>query len=323
MKKLFGTLMLSIVLVGLLGCNLPLTPTPVPTEAQEPCVGPAITIGDISDDPDEVITSMLPFANYLAGHLAAFGYVCGRVIVPDTVDEMIELIRNEEVDIYLDSMYPATLVSNATGARPILRRWRNCDPDYYSVIFTTTDSGITAVEDLPGHMIAMDRSYSTSGFALPAVYLLDRGLNLVVKDSYDEPVAANEVGIYFSLDDKNTLNLVLEGKASAGATDDYFFGKWEQEAPGTLVKLAETQSMPRQAVLVRPGLGRDLQDAIKEELANAHLTPVGRSILDQAAQTCKFDDTPNGIEAAFEQMQVMHSKIEEIPGWQDAFNEGY
>ena len=323
MKRFFAILTLSIVVISLLGCNLPRAETPVPTEAEEPCLGPALTIGDISDDPDEVISSMLPFANYLAEHLAAFGYACGKVIVPDTVDEIVELINNEEVDIYLDSMYPATLVSNATGARPILRRWRNCDPDYYSVIFTTTDSGITAVEDLPGHMIAMDRSYSTSGFVLPAVYLLDHGLNLVVKDSYDEPVAEDEVGIYFSLDDKNTLNLVLEGKASAGATDDYFFGKWEQEAPGKLVNLAQTVSMPRQAVLVRPGLGGDLQDAIKDELANAHLNPVGRSILDQAAQTCRFDDTPDGIEAAFEQMRAMHTKIEEIPGWQDAFNEGH
>lgn len=323
MKRFFGILILSILLGSLWGCNLPLTETPVPTVADDTCRGPAITVGDISDDPDEVITSMLPFANYLAGRLGAFGYECGRVIVPDTVDEIIELIKSEEVDIYLDSMYPATLVSNATDAQPILRRWRNCDPDYYSVIFTTTDSGITAIEDLPGHMMAMDRSYSTSGFALPAVYLIDHGLNLIVKDSYDEMPTMNEVGIYFSLDDKNTLNLVLEGKASAGATDDYFFNKWEQEAPGTLVKLGETVSVPRQAVLVRAGLGSDLQDAIKEELTKAHLDPVGLEILDQAAQTCKFDDTPDGIEAAFEQMQAMHTKIKEIPGWQDAFLQGH
>ena len=323
MKRFLSVLIGSILVGSLLGCNAAPTQTSFPTESSSPCVGRAFTIGDISDDPDEVIRGDLPLASYLAEHLASFGYVCGKMLVTDTVDEMIAAIKNEEVDIYMDSMYPATLVSNATGAQPILRRWRNCDPEYYSVIFTTPDSGITAVEDLPGHMIAMDRSYSTSGFALPAAYLIDHGLKLVVKDAYTEPVAEDEVGIFFSLDDKNTLNLVLEGKVGAGATDDFYFGKWGQEAPGRLVNLAETASMPRQAVLVRPGLGSDLREAIKEQLSQAHLNPTGFSVLDQAAQTCKFDDTPDGINAAFAQMKQMHDKLKQIPGWQEAFLQGH
>jgi phosphonate transport system substrate-binding protein len=322
MKRFYYILILAIVVGGLSGCSLPPAETPVPTEASNACVGPTITIGDISDNPAEVIADKRPLANYLAEHLAAFGIKCGKVLVPDTVDKLIAYIKNGEVDIYMDSMYPAFLVSDATGAKPILRRRRNCDDEYYSVIFTTIDSGITSIGDLPGHMIAMDRSYSTSGFALPANYLLDRGLNLVVKDSYDDLVAQDEVGVDYSLDDKNSLNLVLEGKVSAGVTDDWYFGKWDKEAPGRLVKLAETVSVPRQAVLVRSGLGVDLQNAIKDVLANAHLDPVGRSIIEQDAQTCKYDDTPDGIEAAFEQMREMHMKIKEIPGWQDAFLQG-
>jgi phosphonate transport system substrate-binding protein len=288
-----------------------------------PCVGQAITIGDISENSNQIITSVSPLATYLAGRLTAFGFTCGNLRVPDTTDKMITSIKNGEVDIYMDSMYPAFLVSQATGAQPILRRWRNCDPDYYSVLFTIKGSGITSIQDLPGHMIAMDRSYSTSGFALPAIYLLDHGLNLAVKDRFDVLPAKNEAGIYFSLDDVNTLNLVLEGKVSAGATDDYFFNKWDTEAPGRLVKLVQTGSMPRQAVLVRAGLGDDLRQAIKQELATAHLNPDGLAAIQTDAQTCKFDDTPEGIGAAFEQMRAMHTRLKEIPGWQDAFLKGH
>ena len=262
MKRLFGFLVLGLVLGSLFGC-VPgsgptpppiVSPTPPPTWTPGACVGPAITIGEIADKPNEVIASMQPLADYLAGRLAGFGYQCGKVKVVLTIDDMIKAINNGEVDIYMDSIFPAAIVSNGTGAQPILRRWRNCDPDYYSIIFTTPDSGITSVDDLPGHMMAMDRSYSTSGFALPAAYLLDHGLKLAIKKSWDEPVASDEVGIYFSTDDKNTLNLILEGKASAGATDDYYFGKWEEEKPGTLVKLAETAPVLRQVVLVRSSL---------------------------------------------------------------------
>ncbi len=314
--------MLCVLVGSLLGCSPSASETPIPTETTKACVGQAITVGDISDNPDEVITGVLPLANYLASRLGTFGYKCGNVIVPDTTDEMIEDIKNGKVDIYMDSMYPAFLVSDATGAVPILRRWRNCDLEYYSVIFTTTNSGITSIEDLPGHMVAMDRSYSTSGFALPAIYLLNRGLNLAVKDRFVPSPAEKEVGIYFSLDDKNTLNLVLEGKVSAGVTDDYYFNKWEEEAPGKFVNLAETVSMPRQAVLVRASLEKDVQEAIKRELEMAHLNPEGLAALEKDSQTCKFDNTPEGIVSAFEQMRAMHARLKNIPGWQEAFLNG-
>ncbi len=320
MKKVLGILTLSIFLFTLSGCSF--RPPPTPTKAAAACVGRGITIGDISDNPNEVIADVLPLANYLAEHLASFGIVCGNAAVPDTSDELIDLIKNQKVDIYMDSMYPAFLVSEATGAQPILRRWRNCDPDYYSVIFTTANSGITSIKDLPGRMMAMDRSYSTSGFALPAVYLMDHGLRLSIKESFNDPVSPDEVGIYFSLDDVNTINLVLEGKVVAAATDDFYFGKWTSEAPGKLVKLAETESMPRQAVLVRAGLGSDLQNAIKEVLATCHQHPDCYAILGGDAQTCMFDDTPEGIKAAFEKMRVMHTRLKDIPGWQDAYLNG-
>jgi phosphonate transport system substrate-binding protein len=324
MKRLVVFLILDLVVGSLLGCEPPPpTERPVPTEVSPACTGPAITLGEISDNPNEVIISMQPLADYLAERLADFGFVCAKVKVVLTIDDMIKAINSGEVDIYMDSIFPAALVSNATGAQPILRRWRNCDPDYYSILFTTLDSAITSVDDLPGHMIAMDRSYSTSGFALPAAYLLDRGLNLTIKESWNEPVAEDEVGIYFSRDDKNTLNLVLDGKASAGATDDYYFGKWGVDSPGTLVKFAETTPVLRQVVLVRSGLERDLQEAIKVELSEAHLSPDGLSVLDQAVDTCKFDQPPDGIEAVIEQMQAIYEKVKNIPGRQEAYEQGY
>jgi phosphonate transport system substrate-binding protein len=322
MKKLLNTLLQIIAVAILVGCSTLPSETQVPASTSAPCSGQAITIGDISDDPDEVISSNLPLANYLAKHLEQFGYDCGKVTVVDTVDEMITAIKDGEVDIYMDSMYPATLVSNATGALPVLRRWRNCDPDYLSVIFAASNSGITSIDDLPGKMIGMDRSYSTSGFALPASYLLDHGLDLVVKDSYSDPVGVNVAGIFYSLDDKNTLNLVLEDKVSAGVTDDYFFNKWQEEAPGKLVKLAETESVPRQAVLIRSDLAPETREEIKSVLSQAHLNPQGLSVLEQSAQTCKFDDTPGGIEAIFDQMQLMHTRLQQIPGWLEAFQQG-
>lgn len=322
MKRFFGILIQSLVVGSLLGCSPPATEASTPTVMPTPCIGRTITLGDISDDPDEVIRNTQLLANYLAKQLAPFGIVCGRVVVPDTVDKMIAAIESGEVDIYFDSIYPGTLVNDATGAQPILIRWRNCDPEYYTVILTTKNSGINTVEDLPGHMIAMDRPDSTSGFVLPSIYLLDHGLNLVVKAAYDEPVAEHEVGIHFTYDDTNTRTLLSAGKVSAGATDDFNYDEWEKEEPGKFVLLATTDPALRQVVLVRTSLASDLQAAIKDELLKAHLDPDGIVAMQEAARTCKFVDNPRAIEAAFAQMHEMHTRIREIPGWSEAFKEG-
>jgi len=315
MKRFSGVLIQSIVVVSLLGCNLPATEAPIPSATPTPCVGPTITLGEIGDQPTQILPDVQKLANYLAQKLASFGIECGQVKVTITVKDMIELINKGEVDVYLDSMFPATLVSDATGAEPILRQWRNCDPEYYSVIFTLINSGIASIDDLPGHVIGMDRPDSTSGFVMPASYLIDLGLRMEVKTNWNEPVDANEVGVWFTGADDNTRTNVASGNVVAGATDDFHYAQWEKAEPGKFVALAKTGSEPRRAVLVRAGLDSALKAAIKDVLLKADKDPNALAVLKDFQDTCKFDDMPAGIQAAFDQMRVMYEKVKQVSGW--------
>ena len=83
-----------------------------------------IVLGDISDDPGEVIEGTQPLADYLANQLADYGYTAGQVKVAASMEEMIQYLKNGEVDLYFDSAYPATVISDESGAHPFLRRWR-------------------------------------------------------------------------------------------------------------------------------------------------------------------------------------------------------
>ncbi len=324
MAKPFRIVAAILVLASVLGCSRQISASPVQTPASTPCVGQSITIGEISATPATVISNVLPFARYLASRLKDSGIACGHVKVTDTVAGMIDLINNQEVDIYFDSVFPATMVSDATGAEPILRRWRNCDPEYYSIIFATKASGIASLEDLRGRMMAMDRPDSTSGLVLPAAYLLDHGLRLIVKPSYDEAVTPDQVGVYFTGADANTLDLLHSGKLSAGATDDYNFGQWQKSAPDLgLQVLAATESEPRQAVLLRPGLDSGLRAAIKNELLRIGEEPAAQDALQLAVGTCKFDDTPEGIAAAFARMRTKWNQLKLVPGWDAALTQGH
>ena len=279
------------------------------------CVAPAITLGEIGEQPSQIVPDTQKLANYLAQKLASFGIECGQVKVTSTVKDMIELINQGEVDVYLDSMFPATLVSDATGAEPILRQWRNCDPEYYSVLFTLVNSGIASIDDLPGHVIGVDRPDSTSGFVMPASYLIDRGLHMEVKANWNEPVDADEVGVWFTGADDNTRTNVASGNVVAGATDDFNYDEWEKEEPGKFLVLAKTGSEPRRAVLVRAGLDSALKAAIKDVLLKADQDPNALAVLKDFQDTCRFDDMPAGIQAAFDQMRVMYEKVKQVSGW--------
>lgn len=278
----------------------------------EPVEVRPIVLGDISDDPSEVIEGTQPLADYLASQLSEYGITEGRVRVATSTDEMVELLAKGEVDLYFDSTYPATLISDAAGAQVILRRWRFGVEEYQSVIFASLASGISSIDELPGHMVAMDAPYSTSGFLLPSVHLMENGLSLAGKKSTDDPVGDTEIGFVFSYDDENTLQWVLSGLTDAGVTDDYNFDvAFPDEARALLVELARTEYTPRQVVVIRSGLDEGLVQAIIQVLTTMHETEAGAAAL-EPFQTSKFDEFPEGIEAATTRMREMMELVQDI-----------
>lgn len=283
--------------------------TPEATQAPAPEATPedvSIVLGDISDDPGEVIEGTQPLADYLAAQLAPLGITRGEVKIATSAEEMTRMLETGEVDLYFDSVYPATLISDSIGAEIILRRWRFGVEEYYSVIFAKADSDIDTLEDLQGKVVAFDTPYSTSGYFLPVITLLDNGLNVVGRES---PLAPDEIGIIFSYDDENTIQWVLSDIAAAGATDDYnFFVGIPEEIRSQLIVLAETIRVPRQVGVARPGMDPALLQAIITALSAADEDPAAASALD-AFQTTQFDEFPEGIEAAQQNMREMMDRV--------------
>ncbi len=105
-----------------------------------------------------------------------------------------------EVDLYLDSPFPVSWVVHETGARPLLRRLKQGEASYRSVLFARRDSGLQSIEDLRGHVIAFGEPFSTSSFLLPKASLVERGLQL---ERYEDPAADvpdDVIGYVFSND---------------------------------------------------------------------------------------------------------------------------
>src|SRR5262245_6828975 len=182
----------------------------------------SLTIGSIGIEPAAEIRNFLPLARYLAQQLAPEGIAHGGVVVADSVRQMAAFIRDGKVDLYLDSPFPTLAVSHLSGSRLLLRRWKEGIAEYHTIIFARQDSDIHRLEDLQGQMIAFEKPFSTSGYFLPKLALLQAGLRVVPKREV-APVRPDEVGYVLSRHDENTMVWVLRGKVLAGAIDSHRF----------------------------------------------------------------------------------------------------
>lgn len=273
-----------------------------------------IVIGEISGDPIEAVEEAQPLADYLAANLEDYGIVSGRVVVADDMDEMIALFEDGEVDLWFDSVFPATVVSDLTGAEIFIRRWKKGVEEYHTVIFTSADSGITSLADLPGHMIAFEEDFSTSGYMLPFTYLVQEGLTPAEKEDMDDRVDPDEVGYIFSDDNDNTVLWVFEGRVDVGAIENTDFEDLDPGLIDLFTVLAETEAMPRHVGVMRAELDSDLAEAITVLLQNAHEDENAQDALEAFSKTSQFDDFPEGIVSATTRMRELLAILEDPEG---------
>jgi len=267
-----------------------------------------LVIADVNKNAAAKIENFQPMADYLAVRLEKFGIGVGEVKVAPDLDTMASMLKEGEVDVYVDSPYPAMIVSDKSGAEPLLRRWKKGKGEYYGVIFTLAESEINSLADLKGKMLAFEEPVSTSGYFLPLNTLLDAGLKTDEKGSKNEAVPADEVGYVYSGDDENTIQWVLSGEVAAGAADYSFLEEIPEESQEALKVLAQTQKIARHLVVVRPGMDPELVQQIKTILMEMDQTAEGKEVLATFEETVKFDEFP--VETSLEKMRQLYEQIE-------------
>ncbi|MCP4359004.1 MAG: phosphate/phosphite/phosphonate ABC transporter substrate-binding protein [Chloroflexi bacterium] len=272
--------------------------------------GGVLVVGDISDEVAETIKGTQPLADYLATRLSAYGIDQAEVKIAPNLDTMIQMIENGEVDLYFDSPYPILVISKATGAEPILRRLKYGVSEYHSLFFVQADSELESLEDLKGNMVAFEESFSTSGYMLPLSYLVEQGMNPVEREGLDTAVSNNEIGYTFSTADDTTIQWVISGRVPVGVIDNVTFGRLPEETQAELKIIAATENVPRQLVLVRPGLNPDLVTALETELLAMDENEEGQQAL-EIFLTTEFDTFPEGPEAALSRMDALYELVQD------------
>lgn len=247
----------------------------------------ALRIGSVNGDPFGEVEVFQPFVDHLAAQLGDDGVTHGEVVVTSSASDMAAAMADGEVDLYIDSPFPAFGVADDIGGVPLARRWKKGVREYTAVVFTRADSPVQTLDDLHGRVFAAEEPDSTSGFLLPLTLIGD-GRTVVPLRGPDTPVAPGTVGYVFSGDDDNTVLWVVDGTVDAGLTSrpDY-----EEIAAGRddLRVVAETQPVPRHVVVAGPHVDARLRTAIVDVLLAMEHDDVGSAVLQAFERTTRFE----------------------------------
>ena len=254
----------------------------------------SITLGLVSQTSQkEIEEHFRSFVRYVAQRLGSAPAIEGKVIIVSTPLQMVKPLEEKKIDFYMESPYPTYLINKQGAASLLLRRWKNGMAEYRSLVFGKTD-GEARLEQLQGKMIAFEDPGSTSGYFLPKVLLLKKGLTLTEKPQPDAKVGAKEIGYIFASSAVNIVNLVLSNRVAAGAFSDDDYGALDEKRKAEIRILAQTDPFPRHLVSVRKALDPKVKDRLREILLSMHQDEEGRVIMLKTDNTTKFDLLPGG-----------------------------
>jgi phosphonate transport system substrate-binding protein len=265
-------------------------------QSREPAEVKTLSLGIVSETHrKEIEEHFLDFVRYVTSKLSAGPQIGARVVTAATPFELARLLEQRKVDFYMESAYPTYVVNFVHGAgKLLLRRWKSGMADYHSVIFTRRDAGVKRLEDLKGKIIVFEDAGSTSGYLLPKLFLIRRGLKLTEQSRFTANKLATDIGYVFAYSQEKLVESVLTRQADAGAFSNDDLNALEERKKVDIAVLAQTERLPRHLLSVRRDLAAALVGSLEAILLAMHEDPEGRKILQKVDGTTKFDLLPGG-----------------------------
>ena len=244
-----------------------------------------ISIGTVSDDAVKQITRFQPTADYIAAKLSdnETRYE-GKVIVAKTIENMTGLLKEQKLDLYIESPFGTVLVAKKSGSVPFLRRWKDGVAEYHSVFIAKKDTSINTLSNFVGKTIVFEDPGSTSGYFLPKAYLIQKGFNL------SQSAGENNIVYIFSGEGENIPLWVIEGKADIGAFNNIEFDALPESVKNKVKIIDRTEDVPRHIVSHRSGMDPALVEKVKQILMNMDRDAQGIEILKNFQKTKKYDE---------------------------------
>ena len=268
----------------------------VAAQSQETVEVKTLTLGMVSETHrKEIEEHFRDFVRYVTRKLSSSREIEAKVVTAATPFELAKLLEQREIDFYMESAYPTYVINSVHGAgKLLLRRWKSGMAEYYSVIFTSRNSGIKRLEDLKGKTIIFEDADSTSGYLMPKLFLQRRGFKLTEKGRFDPNSSATDVGYTFARSQDRLVEAVLTQQSAAGAFSNDDYAALDDKKKNEVAELALTDRLPRHLVSVRSDLAPAMVASLEKILLSMDDDVEGRKILQKTDGTTKFDMLPGG-----------------------------
>jgi phosphonate transport system substrate-binding protein len=303
-----------------------------------------IRIGTVDVDAVKQIIKFQPTADYIAAKLSnnQTTHYNGKVIITPTINDMINLLKEQKIDLYFESPFTIALVDKESSAVPFLLRWKEGVAQYHSIFIVKKNSPINTINDFVGKTIAFEAPESTSGYLLPKAYLVQKGFSLsgeatesyltqgraggvlsggsnITNSSIDESIGNsnsnnNTIRYVFAREDQNIPLWIVEGKADIGVISNVDIEQETYESVKSQLKIVDrTIDVPRHVVSHRSELDPVLVEKIKHMLVNMDKDQEGIKILKNFEETTKYEEIKNRDET-FKVINDMLKALEQKEG---------
>lgn len=219
-----------------------------------------------------------------------------KLIATNSTDELIRLIDEDKVDLYVGSSLISALVNNKTGTIPLVVNEGNNSKKTYSVIITKRVTGplqIFLLADLLGKKLGVTDTSSGMEYLLPKSYLLHYGLS--VNPLPLPPLNASKTSVNYVVthNAKNTTSSILSGKLGAGAISIDNYEHLPESIKSRIKIIGQTTEVPSDIISYRPELNSTFVTSIKNALLSINSKDSNSNYLKtDSIKFAEFGDRP-------------------------------
>lgn len=196
-----------------------------------------------------------------------------KFAIPQSYVAVVEAFGTDRADVASLNTFGYILANEKYGVQALLRVIRYGSDTYKSQIIARADGPIKKLEDINGKKFAYVDSASTSGYLLPAKYLMDKGI---------KPGST-----VFAKKHDNVITMIYQGQVDAGAT---FYTPPEKGVIQDARRLVKTQfpdveqkikiieltsDIPNDPIVFRKDLPEEMKKNIQQALMKFIKTPEG------------------------------------------------
>lgn len=254
--------------------------------------GSNITLGIIDLEGDEVLgkSDLAHKQHYSHGLIDYIASNLGNgthpnLMTANNISTMVDLLKGQKVDLFIDSSFISAIVDNKSGATPFVGVWLEKKLGYSSFIVTKKSSPIIyhLYDFHGGKSLGFTSAESSIGYFLPKSFLIGNGLK------FSPPSSPADIIYIFTGSENETLSKILKGTLDAGVLSSTFFDSLPSTVSAKLKVVDKTIEIPVGIISHKSDISPQLVDQVRKIIANIKFDPQAPEIIKQFNTNFNFD----------------------------------